>query len=703
MIGRRLFQCSAVGVIAILFVTMALVRVPALAHPPLDATLVPADLKDPVVLNKGACAMDPRNLVTNGSMGPNYHNAKYGIVVDSWEPVIFSGANAPDYRWVDNEQSPGDIGGSQQIYYSQTFDAGLYQTVRNLTPGVYYWFRVGYFVAAKSTDGPNVDTETIIRQVGVDPTGGTDPNSKNIIWNPPLAPYKRVALNHPNMILLFPARADKATFYIRAIANDATIGENRVWIDAICMEPRSQMPTAVPPDSTLTATPTRTAPPTSTSTPSATPTATRTSTPTPTNTATPTATSTPSPTFTVTPTPTPSIPFVGGAGGLSIIVNLGFLIVGILIGVGGTLAVQNLTRVAMRAPAAPETLQVSPLRSIKPIVWIGLGVGVIILLGLCVALASLWGLAQTALAPTATATPTKTATATATFTPIIPSATLTLTASPSATATASRTMTTAPTETKPVGALTITITPTAAITLTVAPRTVAAPTNTIAPTRTITSTVAPTKSTFNILPILSRVTDRPAAQHADLNLALRGYAATQSAARLIDLEGGADPGAPRLLDLFADRRAPTIKAVYRVNDWDWGCNCRAAPIADPEVTLLGVVVAPGEAIRVPVAGSDIGGGNQVMVLYAEAERITLVYTRNDNVSTGYAIHVEDIIVAPELLALYQQLNDAGRANLPALRAGQPFAQARGSEIKIAIRDAGAFMDPRSRKDWWQGI
>ncbi|MEW5720541.1 MAG: hypothetical protein AB1817_18095, partial [Chloroflexota bacterium] len=142
---------------------------------------------------------------------------------------------------------------------------------------------------------------------------------------------------------------------------------------------------------------------------------------------------------------------------------------------------------------------------------------------------------------------------------------------------------------------------------------------------------------------------------------------------------------------------------YRVNDWDWSCNCRAAPISDPEVTLLGVAVAPGESIRVPTAGSDIGGGNQVMVLYADAERITLVYTRNDNVTTGYAIHIEDIVIAPELLALYQQLNDAGRANLPALRAGQPFAQARGNEIKIAIRDAGAFMDPRSRKDWWRGI
>jgi len=48
------------------------------------------------------------------------------------------------------------------------------------------------------------------------------------------------------------------------------------------------------------------------------------------------------------------------------------------------------------------------------------------------------------------------------------------------------------------------------------------------------------------------------------------------------------------------------------------------------------------------------------------------------------------------------LNDAGRGHLPALRAGQAFGRARGDEIGGVIRDNGAFMDPRSRKDWWQG-
>jgi hypothetical protein len=64
--------------------------------------------------------------------------------------------------------------------------------------------------------------------------------------------------------------------------------------------------------------------------------------------------------------------------------------------------------------------------------------------------------------------------------------------------------------------------------------------------------------------------------------------------------------------------------------------------------------------------------------------------------------VENVCVEPSLLALYETLDDAGRVQLPALRGGQPFGRALGTEIRVAIRDAGTFMDPRSRKDWWQG-
>ena len=111
---------------------------------------------------------------------------------------------------------------------------------------------------------------------------------------------------------------------------------------------------------------------------------------------------------------------------------------------------------------------------------------------------------------------------------------------------------------------------------------------------------------------------------------------------------------------------------------------------------------PEEIIRVPDSGYSLGSGYEVLVLYASTNRITLKYTLDDNVVWGYTVHVENVCVDPNLLALYQTWNSAGRGQLPALRNGQAFGRARDSEIGVVIRDNGAFMDPRSRKDWWQG-
>jgi hypothetical protein len=40
--------------------------------------------------------------------------------------------------------------------------------------------------------------------------------------------------------------------------------------------------------------------------------------------------------------------------------------------------------------------------------------------------------------------------------------------------------------------------------------------------------------------------------------------------------------------------------------------------------------------------------------------------------------------------------------LPALFADQGIGRAITTELGVAIRDTGSFMDPRSREDWWRG-
>jgi hypothetical protein len=204
------------------------------------------------------------------------------------------------------------------------------------------------------------------------------------------------------------------------------------------------------------------------------------------------------------------------------------------------------------------------------------------------------------------------------------------------------------------------------------------------------------------LPIVGSPADRPAAKHGDLNLALRGYSPTSGKLSLIDMGGPTDNRAPQLAGLFADERTPVFGGVYRVNNWDWGSNSQGGPITDFEVTLVGMEVEPGETIHVPGAGYDIGRGYQVLVLYADRERITLKYTGEDSVVNGYAVHVEGVCTEPNLLALYEQMNNSGRRELPALRAGQAFGRAREGEVQVTIRDTGRFMDPRVRKDWWRG-
>ena len=207
---------------------------------------------------------------------------------------------------------------------------------------------------------------------------------------------------------------------------------------------------------------------------------------------------------------------------------------------------------------------------------------------------------------------------------------------------------------------------------------------------------------YSTLTVNPPPTDRPAESHPDLNLALRGYVATNKYRGLIDYGGSSDSSAPQLAGLFADHRAPNILSVDQVYDWDWANNRRGALITSPEVTLMSVATVPGETLHVPSSGYAIGDGYEVLVLYVGADRITLKYTREDNVIQGYTIHVENICPEPRLRQLYAEMVNAGRQRLPALRAGQAFGRASGGQIGVAIRDQGAFMDPRSRKDWWQG-
>jgi len=216
---------------------------------------------------------------------------------------------------------------------------------------------------------------------------------------------------------------------------------------------------------------------------------------------------------------------------------------------------------------------------------------------------------------------------------------------------------------------------------------------------------------------------RPAELHADKNIDLRSYDVINSSSVKKSLVnyGSDDPvQPPQLATLFQPNRVPYLANIYRVHDWNWAPSpnpgTRGNLLTTPQVTALGVATVPGEILRTPSSDYDIGGGMEVMVLYADWNTITLRYTREDSSgSPGYTLHIDGICTDPNLLALYlyrdrpdgpryRYVPPSGRPYsyyLPGLPAGKPLGTALGSEVVLAIVDSGGFMDPRSCNEWWQ--
>ncbi len=210
---------------------------------------------------------------------------------------------------------------------------------------------------------------------------------------------------------------------------------------------------------------------------------------------------------------------------------------------------------------------------------------------------------------------------------------------------------------------------------------------------------------------------RPAVYHPDKNLGLRGYApVTDPNVRPEFADYGRDDLSqpPQFAALFEPPRVPAFSAVYRVNGWHWSPSPepgrRGLPLEQFPVTALGLHTSPGEPLHVPVSGYDIGDGMEVLVLYADADSVTLRYTREDSSgSQGYTVYVDNLCTDRDLLALYDRLDrgsgpryapGVAEYNLPVLPAGEVFGYAR-AETVLAISDCGTFLDPRSRDEWWR--
>jgi hypothetical protein len=239
-----------------------------------------------------------------------------------WTIFVLSGE--PDFYQDDHTF----FGGPNLTIWSNggTFKAGIYTQVP-VTPGAGYR-------ASISWGAPNAP-ELFGRQLGIDPTGGTDPNAPTVIWGPMHWGEGRI-LNYPppDVNIDVRARAVNETMTVFFLTDHpSSSGDNLILVDAIALYPDESAPAAIAaPPPTETPTNTTEPPPAveaepadaalaaasdpaaeaavlsagapAVEAPTDTPTALPTATVTPPPTSTPTATPSPTPTATFTPLPT---------------------------------------------------------------------------------------------------------------------------------------------------------------------------------------------------------------------------------------------------------------------------------------------------------------------------------------------------------------------------------------------------------------
>ncbi|MFQ5343663.1 MAG: hypothetical protein ACE5F6_19145 [Anaerolineae bacterium] len=190
-----------------------------------------------------------------------------------------------------------------------THTAGIFQQVSGIPAGSP--LQLSAWVQVWSTDLDGVEKSekpgNYRVSIGIDPYGGTDYNSENIVWSEfntfAYDAYKQLSVGTV-------ARSNVVTVFLQGVPEFRVKHNDSYW-DDVCLIAIVPTRTPVPPTSTPIPTDTPTITPSPTTTPSPTPTETPTNTLTPTNT--PTNTPTPTntvtvtalPTATFTPTPTP--------------------------------------------------------------------------------------------------------------------------------------------------------------------------------------------------------------------------------------------------------------------------------------------------------------------------------------------------------------------------------------------------------------
>lgn len=134
-------------------------------------------------------------------------NCRFNDQLKGWNTFVEAGTR-PDFRVVSGSDCHSPRCPALRIEAAKWFIGGVYQRIGGVTPGQHYWANVIWLVY----DPAGVRDNAVGRRIGIDPTGGTDPRSPNVVWSPHLWTALE---NCPNRIC--------PELQVRAVAQNTTI------------------------------------------------------------------------------------------------------------------------------------------------------------------------------------------------------------------------------------------------------------------------------------------------------------------------------------------------------------------------------------------------------------------------------------------------------------------------------------------------
>lgn len=178
--------------------------------------------------------------VTNAGFEGTFYPDGEDLIADAWTRHNLSGS--PDwmstaiFAWgghverIEGENS--HIISVDDLPIGQPYESVLYQQVGGLTAGQPYSFS-GWILkmwGGSANQWPLPDPPTFVSWIGLDPTGGTDPNGATVIWSE--ADWQDGGPEWDNQLIAAVAQGPVMTLFVR-LALTATRAESQIVIDAM--------------------------------------------------------------------------------------------------------------------------------------------------------------------------------------------------------------------------------------------------------------------------------------------------------------------------------------------------------------------------------------------------------------------------------------------------------------------------------------